>query len=301
MTLTGCWTEENHRALEELIGRTYTHAPIAVFDWDGTCMRGDIEDAVFHQVCQDLAFRFDAPGFRDWLTEAHPVDYISATYEEYCARPTTVNRERLRLRFEQLRKALYEGEDDGAICAWDIGVFIGWSEQEARDYARRVIERDLARPMGIETLAVDGEKIEFARGLRQRAELKELIQAMQRAGWQVWVISASAQWVVEVAAELYGIPASRVVAMRREVIDGRITPAILPPVSFSDGKLDAYQMFVSRTHPPTFAAGDSLYDWKILEWAEQARLLVEPVPSPLREFALWRQSTGETWLLQQFD
>ncbi len=301
MPLTGCWTEENRRALEELLAREYKHTPIAVFDWDGTCMRGDIEDAVFHQVCQDLAFRFDAPGFHEWLTEAHPIDHISATFEEYCAHPTLENRQRLRLRFEQLRKALYEGEDDGAICAWDIGVFIGWLEQEARDYARRVIAQELARPLGRETLAVDGEKIEFARGVRQRPELKELIQAMQRAGWQTWVISASAQWVVEAAAELYGIPPSRVVAMRREVVDGRITPAILPPVSFSDGKLDAYQMFVSRTRPPPFAAGDSLYDWKILEWAEEAHLLVEPAPEPLREFALWLKSEGETWLLQRFD
>jgi phosphoserine phosphatase len=298
--LSGCWTEENRAALEELIARPYHVPPIAIFDWDNTCIRGDIADAAFHQLCRDLALRFDAPGFWDWVTEAHPRNLIGEAYVEYCTRPTTDNRLRLQLRLEQMRKALYEGEDDASICAWDAGAFVGWTLDEVHAYARQVMAQELQQPFAIETLQLDGDKIEIPRGLRIREELRQLAGRMQRAGWQVWVISASSQWLVEPLAELYGIPPARVVGMRREVVDGKLTARVEPPVSFSDGKLDAYQMFVSRTQPLTFAVGDSVNDWKILEWAE-ARLLVEPGPPKLREFALWRKGAGECWLLQAFE
>jgi phosphoserine phosphatase len=300
MTLTGCWTEENRRALEEMLGREHKHLPIAVLDWDGTCMQGDIAEVIYHQLCEELGFRFETPGFWDWITEPVPTNTICAAYQDYCAHPTAENKLRLRIHFERLRQSLYEGEDDGAICAWETGILIGWTLAEARQYARQVFARELIRLPRCETLALDGEKLEFKRELRLRAEMQELIRTMQNAGWDVWVISASAQWLVEVAAEWYGIPPSRVVGMRRQIVDGRISGTVLPPISFSDGKLDAYQTFVNRTRPPTFAAGDSLYDWKLLEWADEARLLVEPVPDKLRDFAHWRRSEGETWLFQLF-
>ena len=301
ITLEKGWSAGNRAALDEIVGREYRHSPIAVFDWDNTCIRGDIGVAVYHQLCRDLAFHFDAPGFLEWITEVTPADLVSQAIADYRSHPTPETRLRLRWSLEQQWTAFLDGPDDGAVWAWDTGTFIGWSVDEVHVYTRRVIAAELRVPLGSETLAADGARVEIPRGLRIRPALQELIQCMQHAGWQVWVISASPQWVVEAFAQLYGIPPARVVGMRRVVIDGKITAQVEPPVSFSDGKLDAYQAFVSRAQPPTFAAGDSVNDWKILEWAEFGRLLIEPAPEPLRAFALWRQSAGEPWLLQEFD
>ncbi len=117
----------------------------------------------------------------------------------------------------------------------------------------------------------------------------------------MWVISASPRLEIEVFAERYGILPSRVIGLRRKVVDGVISLVNDRPISYSDGKLDAFQHWVTRDRPPTFAAGDSLGDWKMLEWAEEARLLIEPAPDRLRDFARWRLESGETWLLQKFD
>jgi phosphoserine phosphatase len=299
--LHGCWTEENRSALEELIRREHSHAPRAVFDWDNTCIRGDIADAVFHQLCEDLAFRFDGPGFWDWITEAGLEDRVSQTYERFCMDPDRENRLRLRVALEQTHKFLHDGEDYASAWAWDTGAFVGWREQEVRDYTQEVIARELTRPLQVQTIEHDGDQLMLARGLRMRPEMKELVEALQRAGWQVWVLSASPRWEVEAFAALYGIPPQRVVGMRREVEGDRITAVVGPPVCYSDGKLDAYRMFISRDEPPSIVAGDSLADWKTLESSAEARLLVEPAPAALRDFALWRKREGEMWLLQKFD
>ncbi len=301
MNLNECWTKENRVALEQLLRTDFPYTPIAAFDWDNTCIRGDLGTAVFHHLARDLAFRFEAPGFWDWLQEVLPVDEVSAAYEAFCTRADATSRAKLRFQLERQRQRVHEGEDDTSAWAWYSGVFIGWGEEEARQYSRKAIACELARPREFETVEFQGESIRIARGIRLRPAVKELVELLQKAGWVVWIVSASPQWEVEAFAALYGIPADRVVAMRREVRDGRITRIPIRPVSYGDGKLDAYRTFVDFSQPPTLAAGDSLGDWKLLEWAERTRILVEPAPEKLREFALWRKSEGEEWLLQRFD
>ncbi|MGB8645923.1 MAG: haloacid dehalogenase-like hydrolase [Anaerolineae bacterium] len=298
--LHGRWTAENRTAIEQLLTRSYPEPPIAVFDWDNTCIYRDIGDATFHSLAADLGFKFDAPGFWDWVTEAAPIDFASAAYEAYRRRPNPDTHHCLRLAFERGRKAYYDGMDDNSACAWDAGAFLGWRFSDAREYARQVMLRELAHPLTAEVYEYEGTRIEILQGIRVRPEMQELVRVMQQVGWQVWVISASPQWVVEPFAELYGIPANRVVALRRALVDGRMTRAVEPPVSFSDGKLDAYRMFVDAHRPPWFAAGDSVYDWKLLEWAEGGRLLVEPTHPRLRTYAQWQKSLGAPWLVQEF-
>ena len=101
-------------------------------------------------------------------------------------------------------------------------------------------------------------------------------------------------------AARYGVPARRVVGMRREIENSRISGIVAPPVPFSDGKLDAYRMFIDRGQRPQFVAGDSINDWKLLEFAECAHLVVEPTGERLRDFARWRRREGEQWMIQEF-
>lgn len=341
MGLTGQWTKENRAVLEGLLAREFKKQPIAVFDWDHTCIAGDTSNQVFHALCRDLAFRFDHPEFVDWVEEIPIPTRILECVEMYWARPSEETRAALRFELERTRWALHESEDDNQAWAWDSGAFVGWTPEQVRDYTRRVIADELAQPLeteflphparllrsggsqasGAETVKVDLSGLHYleraqlmrsmdldadltlplGRGLRLRGEMRELIQAMQGAGWAVYVITASPQWEIEAFAERYSILPENVVGMRRAVIDGQIRAALEPPCSWGDGKLDAYRMFVSQTKLPNFCAGDSVGDWKLLEWAQDCALLVEPTTDSLRGFARWKQSVGETWLVQSFD
>lgn len=299
--LHGRWTDRNRHALESLIEKRHVIPPIAVFDWDNTCIQGDIADAVFHHLSADMAFKFDAPGFDDWLFEAGCADRIVSALSSYRANPTSERRLELRMAFEQTRNSLQRGLDVASACAWDVGAFVGWTTDQVRSYTRRVILGELGRPLGVETLELGGERLEFKIGLRLRAEMQELMESLQGSGWKVWVLSASCQWEIEEFAAMYGLPPQQVVGMRRVIARDRITQEVEPPVSYSDGKLDAYRLYIDKIGAPRFVAGDSVGDWKLLESATEMRLLIEPSPSPLREFAVWRHEEGEAWLLQGFD
>jgi len=67
--LRGRWTPENRAALERLLAQKFEYTPIAVFDWDYTCIAGDTANVVFHALCRDLAFQFDHPDFVNWVEE----------------------------------------------------------------------------------------------------------------------------------------------------------------------------------------------------------------------------------------
>lgn len=336
MVLSGRWQAKNRAALERLLAARFDPLPIAILDWDGTCMRGDIADAVFHDLCRGLAFHFESLEFEKWVNELSVPTRIMECYEMWRARPSPESRAALRFELERARWSLHASEDDNQAWAWDAGAFVGWRPSAVREYTRRVLARELAQPQRMEILTSDDAlalesaramvtrhaahdaqemvavppglsngdachaRVELARGLRMIPEMQELASAMRRAGWQVYVLSASPQWEVEAGAERLFIPPQNVIGMRRALVDGCITAAHEPPCSWGDGKLDAYQMFVTRDHPPNFVAGDSVGDWTLLEWATDCALIIEPTRDSLRQFAEWKQALGETWLVEGF-
>ncbi len=53
------WSERNFKALNEML-RGVRRGEIAVFDWDNTCICGDIGEALLRRLTFDLAFAMDA-------------------------------------------------------------------------------------------------------------------------------------------------------------------------------------------------------------------------------------------------
>ncbi|MCB9684449.1 MAG: HAD-IB family phosphatase [Alphaproteobacteria bacterium] len=119
--------------------------------------------------------------------------------------------------------------------------------------------------------------------LRIRPAMRELVWALQRLGWEVWVVTASPEVLVQAVAEHIGVPPNRVVGMRSEVgEDGRYLARVLDPVTFGEGKLQAVRAHVGAD--PTFAAGDSVSDEPMMAAARHA-LLVDRGHDPLRDRA----------------
>lgn len=168
-----------------------------------------------------------------------------------------------------------EGKEVGyPQCAFGIA---GLDALEARRLAIDVAERAIA----------DGR-------MAWRPEIRELIAAMQRHGWEVWVISASAEPLVQAVAQAYGIGADRVVGMRLAVgDDGRFLPRLAGPNTYRRGKLEAIDTFVGRR--PTFAAGDADTDIEMLE-AARHRLVFDRGHPELRA----RAEAGGWWLQEPF-
>lgn len=128
-------------------------------------------------------------------------------------------------------------------------LIVGRTEGELRARTLRVLDRGLA-----------------SGSLRFRPALVELIWALQRNRWEVWVVTASPAVVINAAAQRIGIGADRVLGMWCRAEHGRYVAPTQEPITYRRGKLDALAT-VGRDHP-TFAAGDAPTDLEMLGAAQ---------------------------------
>lgn len=106
-----------------------------------------------------------------------------------------------------------------------------------------------------------------------RESIRELVWALHRHGWEVWVVTASPEVLVQAVAEQYGIHPHRVLGMRLAVGDeGRYVPGVLTPVTWREGKVDVLRMAIDRD--PTLMIGDSEGDLPLLR-AARWRLVID--------------------------
>ena len=224
-----------HTALTEMLAQRAAsdERPLAVFDWDNTCISGDIGEAVLRHL--------DACGH-------HPG--CVARYEELCE--------------------TYDKTVGYQYCAETLG---GLSHEDAEALITGVIDEHLA----------SGD-------IRLRPEIHDLMNRMRDAGWDVWVVTASAEPIVEVFAAHYDVPRDRVIGMQLERTDEGIEPRLVGPITYRQGKVDAIDQRIGRR--PTFAAGDALTDYEMLHSAQHVLLFDNGDEELL-------QSAGERgWMVQ---
>jgi phosphoserine phosphatase len=111
-------------------------------------------------------------------------------------------------------------------------------------------------------------------------QMAELVAVLQAAGVCVLVVSASPVWAVLPGARHLGIPDENVLAIEVERdTDGgqvRLTDRVRAPVTSSHGKVARLQAALGR--PPFFAAGNTIDDLPMIEFATTFRLVVDPRP-----------------------
>jgi phosphoserine phosphatase len=213
--------------------------PLVVFDFDDTLIAGDISMAM-------VAL----------LAERRHTDLYSLleTYQ----RPWDAGR---------------KVEACGILAA----MLAGMTVDQARGLAHDALARELARPTCTRDLggaAPASEHVAFREGLRPRQAMRRLVSDLLERGVEVWVVSASPQPVVEVAArELFGIPPEQVAAVRTRVRDGRLTDDVQPPVTVRQGKREAIQALIGRR--PALVFGDTWTDFEMLTYAERGVLIGE--------------------------
>lgn len=230
------WRPEVAQRLADLLA-----APgVAVFDFDDTCIEGDLGDAVFHHAAAAGSLTARLPGMPDdptadqWLEEA---DRILAE----------------------------DGPETG--YPFFVQAFAGWTVTEFRGHARDVVEAEQAAPRGRRSIGTHRVRS----GIRYRRSVSRLIERLRRASWQVWIVSGTAQWAVEVGAEALGVPSRRVRGQRVDLDGDRLTAVPVHPTVFGQGKVQVLRDRLDG--PPDLAVGDSPNDLHLLQWARHALVL----------------------------
>ncbi|MGH9588142.1 MAG: HAD family hydrolase [Acidobacteriaceae bacterium] len=111
-------------------------------------------------------------------------------------------------------------------------------------------------------------------------KMRALVERLQSSNTEVWAVSSTNNWVIEDGVRRFNIPASRVLAAKVRVQEGRITGDLIE-VPTGPGKVTALKK-VGITHPDA-VFGNSIHDEAMLAIAKQA-YPVNPSPA-LQEIA----------------
>ncbi len=194
---------------------------------------------------------------------------------------------------------------DGTLWAKDSGSsFMNWSIQSgllSREATDWLDDRYRRYKRGeVNELAICGEMVQVYQGLteaelRQAAaaffpkhiapgifpEMQRVVARLQESGTEIWAVSSTNDWVVEVGVRLFDIPAERVLAARVAVVDGVVTERIVD-VPTDEGKVAALAR--AGVTAPDAVFGNSIHDAAMLAIARQA-FPVNPSPALLERSA----------------
>lgn len=192
---------------------------------------------------------------------------------------------------------------DGTLWSGDAGMsFFYWGIEQglvAREVSDEALRRyDLYKNGTVDELTICGEMVQIYRGVtlkRMReaateffaghvernifAEMMNLTHRLKEQGCEVWAVSSTNSWVVEVGAEKFGIPAERVLAATVDV-DGEYASDRLLLVPTDEMKASAIREHIRRPVDAVF--GNSMHDFHMLGIARDA-YAVNPNPDLVPE------------------
>lgn len=296
--LRGQWRPEVGRRLEQALDRIEGRGKgLAVFDFDNTCIIGDIGELFGQHLVEVMGYRFDLPKFWDLihvddgrqqlreLTEQAldlPADQREGhpTYRAYLG-------EMAALYGRRLARA---GARD--CYAWAVRLHVGLSPAQMSDWSAAAIRSELQRQMELQRfIGLDGRTAKVARGVRILSEIRDLIAALHRAGAQVWIVSATNRWTVQQFAPLVGVSPRRVLGNEVHVEEGRLTDRTREPALYREGKTAVIAREIGTI--PDLVVGDAMTDFEMLAQAREISLLIDRGQEKLR-----REAQQRGWAVQ---
>ncbi|MFF9196274.1 haloacid dehalogenase-like hydrolase [Streptomyces sp. NPDC014779] len=306
------WYGDNKARIDALIA-AHCHdkggrKPLAVLDWDNTVIRNDVGDATFFWLLRHDRVRPPKDG--DWSTTSRHLTPAAATALG-AACPTGVRTlptaTDTRCADELLAvygsgtttagRTAFAGYDHRRTepqYAWLAQLLHGWSAREVRAFAAAARAENLAAPQGATQRVGSAEVTGWVRYYPQQLDL---IRTLKTAGFDVWIVSASPEPVVEAWSAAAGVDAAHTVGIRNTTTaDGRLTSHLEGCGTVRDGEdetipyIDGKRCWINqdvlgvrgpaaeRVQPPArrqvLAAGDSDTDVSFLRDATGLRLVL---------------------------
>ncbi|MGD9950278.1 MAG: hypothetical protein AB7U29_17640 [Desulfobulbus sp.] len=294
----GNWLPENlaqiSDTLAQLANQTFAAKPVAIFDFDNTCIFRDIGQALFRFQLQHLRYRISP----DELAAILPPE--QGTLAE---RPVAAIRTTILSVYKKLWPLIQSGQTELArqtpeyplfatLLLWctdmarkaeHLGpryvlpfmgkMLAGFTTNELHQLAREVVCQVEMEPLVEEILEIEAPQpigrisASYPLGLHAYPEMQALMRQLAAQGIERYVISASTEWLVEGAAprlgfavdpdHIYGIRV-RLTAEERLTIDDY--PAY--PTTYREGKAEIITQRIKGT--PVLVAGDADTDYEML-------------------------------------
>ncbi|MFF8609293.1 HAD family hydrolase [Streptomyces sp. NPDC015346] len=308
------WYGDNRARLQRLIdthcqdsGGKGADRPVAVFDWDNTVIKNDVGDATMFWLLRNNRIRL--PENDDWTTTSrHLTPDAAAALRAACPTgvPTLPTATDTRCADEILSvyadgatttgREAFAGFDHRRMepgYAWLAQLLRGWTTRQIASFAEAARTENLAAPIGTEQ-PVGIRKV--TGWVRYYDQQRDLVRTLQKAGFDVWIVSASPEPVVDVWARGVGVKPSHALGIRNTTEHGRLTARLKGCGSVPDGEdsmityIDGKRCWINqeifgvrgpaaeRIQPASrrqvFAAGDSDTDVSFLRDATGLRLVL---------------------------
>jgi phosphoglycolate phosphatase-like HAD superfamily hydrolase len=334
------WLPENRRRIDALLdargasspGYDRAHRPVATLDWDNTMMRNDIGDVTMAWMLRHDGI-LQPPG-RDWGVTSHALTAAArASLSAACDAAGQPGRPLATRETAGCADAVDAVYEDGRTLAgdpawthsvtlttdesyaWLAKLLAGHTPAEVARFTREAFDEARQAPLGAtRTLGTRGGRSAY---VRIYPTMRDLVGALQTRGFDVWIVSASPQSVVEVVADDVGVAADHVIGIRTvPEADGRLGYGLEPcgdapadsVIPFDQGKRCFINRVVFRqppgaqlaradaAHRPVFAAGDSDTDVAFVQDATDLKLVIDRHTIHLMCNA--ESNAGGRWLVQ---
>jgi phosphoserine phosphatase len=278
------WLPHIRRQLDALLA---SGSGVAAFDLDDTTLAGDIGEALFLKIVAELHYAGDREEFWALIPNAGARDTLRAYWQRFQKEGADGKGSRIHYAdpstwpngfadYIALFQRQYQdlvAQPDGARRAypWLARLMTGMSEPTVRRLAWELWTSEMVRgdtAQEIRSAAHGNVRIEG--GVRVHGEIADLMRRLEQRGWQVWIVTASNQFVAEEAAWHLGIPAARVLGIRPRIVDGMLSAELESPITYREGKQEA---LTQRGLQPSLVAGDSMTDFDMLRAARVALIV----------------------------
>ncbi len=248
--------------------------PCAVFDFDNTCIFGDIGDQTFHHQLDLLQIRMTPHELDTHLgvmNDARCAELKQIVLRNYAhAVMGSPAHHTFRAAMALLCKRLSHLDRPRALLTL-AGLLAGFTEEEAEALAIDAYIHASQHPLMQHAWQCPHENLEypFARSVRAQPEMEELILALDHAGIPPTVVSASCEYLVRGVARHLGlcIKPSRIFGIRlQHNTDQTLQNMPLDesdyPLTYREGKTRLIQNHISEK--PVLVAGDADNDVPML-------------------------------------
>lgn len=312
------WYGENRQRIDAMIatsgscggpGNVSDGAPVALFDWDNTVVKNDIGDAqTFWMLANGKVRQPAGKNWRNvspWFTDA-AVKALSAACDALGeeGQPMDTASQTGAACADEILSIYSEGETTADEDAFDdfnarriepqyalaAQLLSGWSVDEVKQFATAAREQNTTAKQGTEQMIGTTEVTGWVRYYEQ---ITDLIETLKANGFDVRIISASAEPVAEVWGEPLGLTPDKVMGvMTTSDTEGKLTPKLAScggdeaAMPYIEGKrcrvneevfgIESAKAFeiAPETSRAVFAAGDSTTDVSFMSDATQLRLVI---------------------------
>ena len=294
----GNWLPENLAQITATLTQVATQSnaakPVAIFDFDNTCIFRDIGQALFRFQVQHLRYK---------ISPEELEAILPPTQGELAGRPVAAIHASLLSAYNNLWPLILNGQTERARQTTDYPLFAtlllwcidmarkaehlgprfvlpfmgkmlaGFTTDELRHMAGEVVEQVGKEPLAEEKLEIEAPhpigRIEasYPLGLHPYPEMRTLMEQLAALGIERYVISASTEWLVEGAAPRLGfaVDAEHIYGIRvRLTAEERLTIDDYPayPTTYREGKAEIITQRIKGT--PVLVAGDADTDYEML-------------------------------------